>query len=557
MLIMKKSLLTLSLLAVTLVSANAQRAAFKAGKVANRQVPVAMKAMKQSGRALLNAKVGTAATFKAADIAKTRKSFRAEGADSVSAVYMMPYGSFVAGLSKDWYSYKNDLYFSPALEKAVFPNYSYWDETKDVTNTWEIDLSSGTQELEMDENYNGIMEPFGFYPVPTLTVKQGTAVDDFQFSPDSKTVYLGGGTDSIQRALGNADLNLGFYGGFSDAGGFSAKEKFNGTDKVCVGFAEAFDKPIGHTYATSVSLHGYFKKDANGNLPSSAIGENDTLVAEVCTFSEEGKLVPYAMAISTAADEPYFDEYGNVTYVFRFVENDEDFGLIDSPIVLPNEDFIVLLTGFQRLEGSVTVPFAPSNSEDMAWAGHGYAILDDGSISTIGYRSQPNIPQVDLTISFDAAIPMIQLADESTIVDFPVEGGYGITGYNEEDGDPYNDIDFYTLSSAEQWMIVESPEWVEEILFDEEYLEQGYLLWYASAEALPDGVEGRSGQLVFSLYGKEVAVPVKQGKVDLAVEGVKMAQNKQQTAVYNLMGQRMNANAKGLLIKNGKKYLVK
>lgn len=560
---MKKSLLTLSLFAVTLVAANAQRAAFKANKTVNRQVPAVLKMSKKAERRTLNVQTAPSATFNVVDAIKAKKAFRAEGVDSVAALYNYPAGTFFEGLSWEWGSYSLAFTHVPALTNIVFPNYSYWDTEKDVTISWlrpenPTDPETG-DEMEMDENYGGIMQAFGYAYAPALTVTQGTASETYQdvYTLSNGSIYAGfvlGGTDTLTAGFGNCNPAIGFYSGFVGGIGFNSKQEFNASGKVCTGFAETFDKPLGHTYVTSVSINGWVNAADQSPLPETVLGENDTLIARICTFSDEG-LVPYADAICTASDIPVYDAVtnGNATLVYRFVEWDEDFGLVDAPVILPDEDFIVLFPGFDKLSNTFTVPFSPADG----WAGNGYAILDDNSISTIGYRSNPNIPQTNLSVGFEAAIPLIQLADESTIVDFPVEGGYGITGYNEEDGDPYNDIDFYTLSSAEQWMIVESPEWVEEILFDEEYLEQGALLWYASAEALPEGVEGRSGQLVFSLYGKEVAVPVKQGKVDLAVEGVKMAQNKQQTAVYNLMGQRMNANAKGLLIKNGKKYLVK
>lgn len=547
---MKKSLLTLSLLAVTLVAANAQKASFRMQHRAVKKVPAAALQLKKAPeRKTLNTQMAPSVTFSAASIAKAKQAFRAEGEDSVSALYKMPTGIFVAGLSPDWYSYSNDLYFAPALEEVVFPNYSYWDTTKDVSISWTLATSQGDTEMEQNEEYDGIMTPFGYYNIPTLTVTQGTASESYQFSPDGTTaVYVGGGTDSLQTGLGNADLNLGFYGGFQGGIGFNALSEFNESGKNLIGFAETFDKPIGHTYATTVSLHAYFKE-----VPTEALGANDTLFAEICTFSEEG-LVPYALAICTADDVAHFDENGNVTYVFRFVEDDEDFGIIDVPVVLPNEDFVVLMTGFDKANKAVTAPFAPADG----WAGNGYAILDDGSLSTIGYRSNPTIPQTNLTISFDAALPLIQLTDEKTTVMFPDEGGYGVTGYDPDDGEPYNDIDFYTLSPKDQWMVVEAPEWVEEIEYDESYLEQyGILLAYAVAEPLPADVEGRKGEIIFSLYGKECSVVVGQGNVDLGVEGVKVAGAKKQDAVYNLMGQRVSANAKGLLIKGGKKFLAK
>jgi hypothetical protein len=47
------------------------------------------------------------------------------------------------------------------------------------------------------------------------------------------------------------------------------------------------------------------------------------------------------------------------------------------------------------------------------------------------------------------------------------------------------------------------------------------------------------------------------GNIPTGISGVAVYENAANTPVYNLNGQRVNGNAKGIVIKNGKKYIVK
>jgi hypothetical protein len=76
------------------------------------------------------------------------------------------------------------------------------------------------------------------------------------------------------------------------------------------------------------------------------------------------------------------------------------------------------------------------------------------------------------------------------------------------------------------------------------------------ADALPAGVEGRKATIVFMQEGARLEVTVTQGTVTGISVTTKTVKNVE-TPAYNLAGQRVNKNFKGLVVKDGAKFLNK
>ena len=82
-----------------------------------------------------------------------------------------------------------------------------------------------------------------------------------------------------------------------------------------------------------------------------------------------------------------------------------------------------------------------------------------------------------------------------------------------------------------------------------------------TAEPLPAGVEGR--QAVCHIVGRgftsEAQIYINQGTVETAIKGVtvKDENSKFAGATYNLAGQKVGADYKGIVIENGKKVVKK
>ena len=76
------------------------------------------------------------------------------------------------------------------------------------------------------------------------------------------------------------------------------------------------------------------------------------------------------------------------------------------------------------------------------------------------------------------------------------------------------------------------------------------------AEALPSGVEGRKVTIVFMQEGALLPITIAQGNATGISVTTKTVKNVE-TPAYNLAGQRVNKNFKGLVVKDGAKFLNK
>ena len=100
------------------------------------------------------------------------------------------------------------------------------------------------------------------------------------------------------------------------------------------------------------------------------------------------------------------------------------------------------------------------------------------------------------------------------------------------------------------------PEWLSVGFANEDYDENYTFDLVFSADALPAGVEGRQVTLVFMQEGAKLEVTVTQGKatgVNVTTKTVKTSN----AAMFNLAGQRVNKDFKGLVVKDGQKFMNK
>lgn len=447
------------------------------------------------------------------------------------AWYQVPDGSLFWAMNEEWMVYSVPIVQTPALIPQKFYNTTYAsDEETEIVYQWTV-MGSSEIEMEQDEENNGSLGVWGYYEAPKLAATQGDLSSEHiltSYTDDTKTGYWYAGTDTITE-LSHSCYAMGFWGGFSNLDEtFTSNTVFRDEKKV-TGFMETFEACQDTVYATSLYILGWLENCDNMATP---LGDNE-LKAEIFLVNEDGTLAeePYATAYASNDDiNVLSEEYGSTTISFPFVEEDEIFGSVESAVILPRQDFIIVFSGFENMEGNFTVPFS-SASDGGAYltAGHSYVLLDDGSFATIGYRNYPNVPQINLYIGVNAAVPVATTYFDDVKVEFAAEAEdgedvvWGIAGYDEDDGEPYGEI--YILTGTpyddenEAWQ-VEGTEWVTGFYVDNSLFEKyNIVTFYLCAEPLPEGVKGRSGEISFILYGKEVKVTVVQGEVEMSVKG--------------------------------------
>lgn len=507
--------------------------------------------------------------------------FKANGESETThearALYRAPMGALYAALTPDWMGKTYTFLYMPALNEQTIENYCKLDSKYTGKENLGWTLSNFDDEVKsidslMNEDGDLVMDFYGYYYAPTVNVfapedaEHLDALDSYTFFRDEENPeqsYFVGGTDTLEY-LGNAAVNGGIYGGFSSGGGFVSNKNFmtleleegatkatwKDTGKKCIGFAEYYNAPSEMLFVTSVIVN---LVDMDKVAVEGSCLEGKTLTAEIRRVTEDGKLEPFATATATEENFYYSSETGSASVTFYFKEEDPIFGEMDAPVVLDNtSDYMILVKGFEQLSMEWTCVFSGADG----FEGHGYAILEDGSLATIGYSNIPSIPQTDLYISFEAAIPVAQITEsyQDITVMIPSEGGYGRTIYDEEEQKWYNDFHIYTLNSSEWWEEIDAPGWVD-IEYDDEYVSNyGILIVYLHADALPKGTTERNGEVVLSLYGKEVVIPVMQGEIPAGINE-RIADSEKQM-YFNVNGQQESVPMKGkVYINNGQKVM--
>ena len=472
-----------------------------------------------------------------------------------SALYRLPIGSYIDVMYPDWRYLTASIVYIPALTEVSLQNYCRIDSKRAAKENlgWTMLMSETETDLDSLMNDKGdlVNEFYGSYHSPSVNVfaPEDTEHSDeplasytyFRDEEEPESSYIYAGTDTL-RYIGNASSKDGPYSGFSGGGKFTTnqnfitldvdeqgKGKWVDTGKKCVGFAEYYSAPIDMLYVTSVyvNLTDLDETSEEGNRL-----EGKTLTAKVLRVTEDG-LEPFATATATEENLLY-DDKGRGCLIFNFVEDDPIFGEMDAPIVLDNtSDYLVTITGFEQLTTDWTCMFSGADG----FEGFGYAILEDGSLATVGYTNALDVPQVCLCISFEAALPVAIVTEtcKDVTVTIPAEGGYGVTVYDEEEQQWYNDFDIYTMNSSEWWEEIEAPGWVS-IEYNDDYVKRGLMAVFIKAGALPKNVTERHGDVIISLYGKEIVIPVAQGDVPGAVPV--MSTDTEKKVYFNTLGQR-------------------
>ena len=253
-------------------------------------------------------------------------------------------------------------------------------------------------------------------------------------------------------------------------------------------------------------------------------------------FESEEYLIASTEVTADSWVEGYDPYYGTLTA--RFQEEDILGGMMDVPVIIDG-DFYVQIAGMN----ASGCDFGIFSDIDCPKA-YTTVFQHDGK-----YDFLKSSGGLNLGVSFHAYWPVI--ANDTTIntMNAPVEGGYTYYGENVDDIETLLWTNVHDLDSWE----FDVPEWLG-VGIDTTYLTSNDAVLAAfQAEALPADVEGRTGVVTITADGFTFEMTFNQGKVNTAVDNVfaPLFDNK----IYNLLGVEVDENYKGIVIKNGQKYI--
>ena len=534
------------------------------------------------------------------------KTARRTIANGVS--YDRPDGTFyVSGTSSNKYLY---LYI-PALADVTFKNYA----TDKANAKWYVGTTE-LQEVPGDEN-NDLTTSFpvvgrGYissYYIPTLTVGETSYKYADELTPSRVSLING---DSL---LSVTQVNRigGYYYGFSNAAIFGTADRNLTIDEQTVAckrknVIEFFDKPAAPycLYSLQFPVVSYNEKYSSTSLPVATdfIPEGKQVTARIIKMTEEGKFTDEILAeIPITSESIQTGEAGDlikagIAYGFVEVANmgkDE----FDTPVIEPvviDCPFAIELDGFDQ-EG---VNFSLYMCDVMAterdyYENEGgvegtcceYVRKDNGELVEGLYyiqtypKSSPDNRQYNAVIYLNGMFDYAEVGEEFENMIAPVEGGavyaeYETTDPQSGESKTVQDPGFYYyticprlsdwegIAGSDNYLFEGLPEWVTIKGFSDDYFaDYNVTIANFEAEALPAGEKGRYAQfrVVSDKGAKSKLVTIIQGDavVPTGIEAVKNAVVAKNTtsAMYNMAGQRVDASFKGLVIKDGKKVVLK
>jgi hypothetical protein len=278
---------------------------------------------------------------------------------------------------------------------------------------------------------------------------------------------------------------------------------------------------------------------------------------------------------------------GDIT--FAKLTEDEFGTLIPAPLLL-NEEFAITVMGTNKKDIDVRFYFTDqggSEEEFETWATPTYIIPCDANGNQLGdnpnglsYWNETASGQkycYSAVFMFDAEMEGMEIVEDQDLNQqiAPAAGGetaskaeagaeghpaYVYTNYPFlEDGE---DAGNYELEGVPTWASAKiDPTGYEYQIGTDNEIRGLHMIWF-EAEALPAGETGRWAEVkVKSAFGI-TAVPsifILQGdaQVPTGVKAIKFDADGKFVATYNMSGKRVNENAKGIIIRDGKKFINK
>ena len=478
----------------------------------------------------------------------TGYSKKAASASYDLADYYVVEGMLYGGLDADWGAYNLGMIMVPAFNNVVFEN--LYGPT-----TWTIGgetVEENTETLEY-----GFLEP-NLYKLPTTTDHMWQANDTTLLSVKG---YLYGSTASNQYLIPGANHMVS-----DEIIPMSQCEKYcdplyseSGSDFYIVGatslgcpYAYGTDLVYnGKSLDTIISavrnisplkinqinmpIYNAAATEVADILPADAQVKVEIIAADLTTGRIYADSV-YASTIIAAEDCQVFGN-GPGSLVAKFFEEDPFGGLMEVSVLCPG-DFAVQITGFNEGNcdfGFMTDYYAPTGSTLFVVNGKYTEFWNGGS---------------NLAISYDAYWPVAVMAAESEVLVAPAEGGVAMDG-------EYEAVAILTnLLDPENEMYVEdAPEWIETVLDASQYAETGYVIAQFTAAALPAGETGRTGIVTIDADGFKLDIVIKQGDGGPATGVENVVAPEFNGKVFNLLGVEVDENYKGVVIKNGQKFI--
>lgn len=526
------------------------------------------------------------------------KTSRRTIADGVS--YGRPDGTFyISGTTTSGSKYM--YLYIPAGTPVTYKNYA----TNKADAKWYYGKDEPQVEGDENNDFTVICPKIsrGYvsysYLIPTMEVGDVRYKYADELTPNSQALING---DSIMEVAMHVNRMAGMYYGFKDGAVFGTGDrnvKVGDETVACwrKNIVEIFKKPAAPyclygLYFPVVSYNDAYTTDAKP-VATDFIPKGTTMHLQIIKLDEKGMLTDDVLADIpfTAEDvqDPDLIKAGIGYASFQLARMTEDeFGTPIPDPVLINDPFAVIIDGFDQPGVNfslymVDVMATERDYYDNEGGEEGtlcqYVRQDNRELVNDTYYYCQSYPasseyarQYNAAMYLNGMFDVVNVDEEFKIMTAPVEGGDVYAELEGTEGPEKYNLQYFTtrprlsdwegIEGSENYQFVDVPEWLHIGDFDDSnYEDYNVTIVKMTADALPSGIEGRYAKIrITSDMGADSGIIfVTQGTVDLTgIKGVKAIDNKVQNDVmYNMAGQRVNNDFKGLVIMNGQKMIMK
>lgn len=331
------------------------------------------------------------------------------------------------------------------------------------------------------------------------------------------------------------------------------------------------------------------QKDAEGNPIRNASGRY--LAGDVIAELESDESKVYMYNNQTFGNDKY---YAGIMWFSK--STNDDFGNEEEQPVIIDDDFMVIIEGLDQEGLKLNFHFCDLGEDMVELASGGqpaYMYYVDTTTKqpmsrTLSYYGQSENKTnycYSLGLTLSGEMDAVRVFDASAEQKVAAEGGQTAADFVYQEQTVKMPVYVYSvfpiversgedLYLTDNYSFVNLPEWVELASVDDTYFEypgeagdgsdavRGETHLYFSAQPLPAGQTGRAVRVwIESKRGTIASQPIYflQGDATVAdgIAAIKFDAQGKMVGTYNLGGARVSANAKGLLIKDGKKMLNK
>ncbi len=502
--------------------------------------------------------------------------------------YTRPEGSFWLGLTSDLMGYNVSVAIVPAYRDVMFKNVSTVSGTK-----WYAQGNSGLTDASKyaDENNNyWTSYPVSFtqnawYYAPVLASADGktqfslgewntngAAVGTANIGPLSATDHNGDGYVFAQSGfgdsnyfLGTGSMKSGSFAGYSLTGlmnYYPAPAAPLYVEDVHLSVYSSVSTPIKDGQTLTITFYGV-TTDEEGNNQVDA----NNVIGKMTATATDYKFVEQSTSQYTSTGNIYI---GGLTFTAK---GTDVFGNPTTEPIVLNQPYCIVMDGLNQEGLDVAFTGYEENTEDVESSNTGMVVSNAaGDVTTISYKGGNVLMNYNFTAGFDYIEPIetAYFTDGSTAKDVNVlkvsADGKTVTnvGYESANYAILNTaFEWYDENQTEQYS-VSMPDWIESYNVEAVENVDGEYMLTPECEPLPDGVKGRAVKVYMSGkgYGSETPLYILQGDAtkDEAVDGIKGVENVKtvnNSRIFNLAGQQVGKDFKGIVVKNGKKFLKK